>query len=105
MGERDQNQILMHMRRAFHSFDGDSRMQPPLPRVELREPLGGRRRAFVSNVVGDAGEGVDGGDVRAHRRRQQARRDRKILVVRAGHGLARGVGARQRLGPVGHCRF
>ena len=71
MRERDNNQILMGMWRGVRPFDGDRRVQPPLPRVELGEPLGGRRRSFVGDVVGDAREGVHRRDVRTHRRRQQ----------------------------------
>ena len=45
--------------------------QPPAPVVEERGALGRRAVALVGEVVGRAGEGVDGRDVRAHRGREQ----------------------------------
>jgi hypothetical protein len=48
-----------------------ARPQSEAPVVEEGEAIGGRQVAFVGEVVGRAGEGVDRGDVRPHRRRQQ----------------------------------
>ena len=56
------------------------------------QSLGSAACALVGEVVGDAGERVDRGDVRAHRRRQQPRRDGEVLVVRAGEAEAVVVG-------------
>ena len=47
--------------------------------------------AFVSEVVGDTGEGIDGRDVRPRRFRQQFRGDWKILVVLTREAQAGGV--------------
>jgi len=57
----------------------------------LVTPDRGRVAPFIGNVVGHPGKGVDGGDVRPHRGRQQPRRHRKVLVVRLCEGLASGV--------------
>ena len=95
MRERDDDQILVLVGRLGRSFDRHGRVQPPLPRVEPREPIGGGRRSLVGDVVRDARERVDRRHVRAHRRRQQPRRHGKILVMRPGQRLARRVGARE----------
>ncbi len=76
-------------RLRVRSFEGH--MQPPLPCGETRQPLLGRRIAFVGHVVRHSSERVHRRDVRPHRRRQEARRHGKILVVRSGQGFARGV--------------
>ena len=47
---------------------------------------------LVREIVGDSRETVDRRNVRAGRLRQQARRDRKILVVLARQVLAPRVG-------------
>jgi hypothetical protein len=62
------------------------------PLVEQSETLGRIAHPLVREVVRDAREGVDGGDVRPHRARQEQRRDRKVLVVRPGEAGAGGVG-------------
>ena len=67
------------------------RLQALSPVVEQRQAIGRRAVALVGEVVGRTGECVDGGDVRAHRGREQERRDGKILVVLAGGAFARGV--------------
>src|SRR5215510_794597 len=77
-------------------------MQATLPAVEPREPIGRRGNTFVGDVVGDACISVHRRDVRPHGLRQQPRCDGKVLVVRPCQGLARGVRARERLGPTGH---
>ena len=64
-------------------------------------PFRRRRGAFVGDVVGDARERIDRRDVRTHRRGQQPRRHRKILVMRPRQRLACRVRARKRLGPGG----
>ena len=50
---------------------------------------------FVGEIVGRSRERVERGDVRAHPTRQQERRHRKILVVRATVASARSVGSLQ----------
>jgi hypothetical protein len=102
MGERDHDQIFMFMRGVRRPFDRDGGMQTPLPGVELCQALGRRRGALVGDVVSDACKRIDGGDVRAHRPRQQPRRHGKILVMRPRQRLACRVRAREHLGPVGH---
>jgi hypothetical protein len=61
------------------------------PLVEQPQPLTVLHSRFIREIVGSAGEGVDGGDVRAHPRRQQMRGDREVLVVIACKLLASGV--------------
>ena len=105
IGDYDSCSWMVTGEGRFRPLDGDGRVQAPLPGRELRQTFGRRRRAFVREIVGDTGVGVDRRDVRTHRLRQQPRRHRKILVVRPGHGLACGVGARQHVGAVGHCQI
>ena len=102
MRQRGDDEVLVLVRRAFGVLHGDGRMQPPLPGVQLRQAIGRRRGSLVGDVVGNAGERVYGGNVGAHRRRQQLRRHRKILVMRPRQRLARRVRTRKRLGPEGH---
>ena len=100
MGERDDNQILVRMRRGVATgFDGDRRVQPALPRVELRQALGGRRRCPRRRCRRPRARTRRPPRRAAASPRQQPRRDRKILVMRPRQRLARRVGARERLGP------
>ena len=55
--------------------------------------------AFIGNVVGRAGKGVDGGNRLAQVRRAQQRGDREVFVVR--HGCGQGRGGRRRGGGTG----
>ena len=71
-------------------------MQPILPLCEVRLPLVCGQGAFVGKIIRHTREGIDGGDMRPHRPRQEPRRDGKILVVRARHGFARVVGTVER---------
>ncbi len=105
MSERDDNQILVGMRRIAGSLDGGGLVQPTFPRLEPCQTIGRRRGTLVRDVVGHARVGVHRGNVRTHAGRQQPRCHGKVLVVRTRQRLARGVGARQRLGPEGHCRI
>jgi hypothetical protein len=59
--------------------------------------LARRTLPFVRKVVGGAGKGIDGGDVRARVARQQPRGDRKILVMASGIPDAGGVRIRYRV--------
>ena len=58
-----------------------ARCRPSLPALELRPPRVRTRGAFVGDVVGHAGERIERRDVGPHRRRQQVRGHREILVV------------------------
>jgi hypothetical protein len=55
-----------------------------------------RLLAFVRDVIGHPRERVDSGDMRPHARRQEPRRDGKVLIVRLGQRFARGVGRGER---------
>ena len=52
-----------------------------MPVVEQPQAFGVRRARLVGEVVGPAGEGVDGGNRGAHPARQQERGHRKVLVM------------------------
>jgi len=84
MGERDNHQILMRMWRMSRSLDGDGRVQPPLPGVELCDPLGGGRRARSGHALGGVHVRGDRGDVRSHRRKEPPPRHEHGPVVRSG---------------------
>ena len=64
--------------RRFAAFD---RVETPRKPRERRVPHARRRRAFVGDVVGGAGEAVDRDDGAAVVLRQQHRRDREIFVM------------------------
>jgi hypothetical protein len=53
---------------------------------QIGEALPGRCVAFIGQVVGGTGEGVDGADRRPQARRAQPRRDWEVLVVPNAHG-------------------
>ena len=94
MTEREKNQIVPR-RRAVLAVRCRT-MQPILPLCEVRLALARRHGAFVGNIISHPRERIDRRHVRPHRPRQETRRDRKILVVRARHRLARRVGAVER---------
>ena len=81
---------------------GGRAMKPILPRAQPRLPLLRRRVSFVGEIIGDARERIDRRHVRAHRRRQQPRRHRKIFVMRPRQLRAGGVAARHGLRSIGH---
>ena len=99
MSERDDNEIVARLGRLRVATRGDRIVKTALPGAKLRLPRCGRRRPFVGDVVGNPRERVDGRHMRPHRRREKARRDGKILVVRPRQALARGVRTGQRLLP------
>ena len=95
MRHGSENQIAtLVMRPGVASLDSD--MQAALPRGERGLAIGGRRRAFVGDVVGDAGKRVHRGNMRPHVPGQHPRRDRKVFIVRSRQRLTRGVGSRER---------
>src|SRR5262245_1943643 len=77
-------------------------MQATLPAVTRREPIGRRRTTCAGDAAASASMSAPRPGVRPHGLRQQPRCDGKVLVVRPCQGLARGVRARERLGPTGH---
>ncbi len=88
--------IFNALRSHVHPWARDRLVQPVAPDVKSRRPLLRRIGALVGDVVRQTGEGIHGGDVRPHERGQQARRDRKILVVGVRQRLACRVGGRER---------
>ena len=102
MRRRRDDEPLLIVRERRGAVGVHRGVQAPPPGVEARQPIGGRGVSLVRDVVADARISVHRGDVRTHRRRQQARRDRKIFIMRPRQRLARSVGRREPLGPTGH---
>ena len=80
MRDRREDQVapvhLVHLVRRLDVGLGrwpgsDGEVQAALPRGQVALAFAGRRRAFVSDVVGHAGKRVEGGHVRPHRPRQE----------------------------------
>ena len=88
--EERQRQIELRARLRQRREDIVARRLPQVrrPFVEQREALVGGATRLIGDVVGAAGEGIDGGDVRSQVGGDEPRRDRKVLVVLAGDAEA-----------------
>ena len=65
------------------------------PVIQERQPFTLGALTLIREIIGPPGKGVDRCNVRPHRRRQQSRRDRKVLVVIAGDRQTPVVGTGQ----------
>jgi hypothetical protein len=80
-------------------------MQTLLPGLQLRSPLFRTRRPFVGHIIGDTRKRIQRRDVRPHGSRQQARGDRKILVMRSRQLFAGRVRVGEQGRPGRHCQI
>ncbi len=96
MRQCDDDQVVLAIASGRQTTGLHGFVQPRLPRTQPGLPRRGRISAFVGHVIADASESIDGGDVGTHVSREQARGDRKVLVVTRGERRTRLVCSGQR---------